>query len=492
MNTAAAAINDAPAGAAPRPWAHAVVVGLCIGSVGLFAATGWPVWVALPFAALYFGLMVLNWKAAWWVLLACIPLSVQVFFFNLTLSTSFPDEPMMAAFLGLLFVLLIARRKALPEWALRHPITLLVALQLVWTTVAVIYSTDHFRSAKFFLAKNWFLASFFVLPVLIFREKKDFKRGFLLLYIPTLLTMAVIFARHYTMGFGFRRIEKAIMHIYYNHVDYSTVMSMVLPLAVVAWPLTKGTATWKRAALAGSILFFLPAIYLTYARAAMIAVVFAGAVGVAIRLRLVNWVMPAFYAFVIFGFSWAVRGNKYLDYYPDFKETYMHYTWTDHMIATFKGQDMSSVERLYRWIAAVRMSKDRPLVGYGPNNFYTHYKPYAVQSFRTYVSRNPEESTTHNYFLLMLVEQGWPAMLLYAILVPLVFAHAQRTYRRFRGDIFYRACTLGVAMMFAACFINNFFSELIETHKVGALFYLSLSLLVVLGWKSRNATRDVA
>jgi hypothetical protein len=40
--------------------------------------------------------------------------------------------------------------------------------------------------------------------------------------------------------------------------------------------------------------------------------------------------------------------------------------------------------------------------------------------------------------------------------------------------------------MFAAGFVNNFFSELIENHKVGALFYLSISLLVILDLKSRK------
>jgi hypothetical protein len=40
--------------------------------------------------------------------------------------------------------------------------------------------------------------------------------------------------------------------------------------------------------------------------------------------------------------------------------------------------------------------------------------------------------------------------------------------------------------MFAAGFINNFFSELLETHKVGALFYLAMALLVVLDRKSKT------
>jgi hypothetical protein len=43
-----------------------------------------------------------------------------------------------------------------------------------------------------------------------------------------------------------------------------------------------------------------------------------------------------------------------------------------------------------------------------------------------------------------------------------------------------------MAMMFAAGFINNFFSELLETHKVGALFYLSIAMLVILDRKSKE------
>ena len=182
---------------------------------------------------------------------------------------------------------------------------------------------------------------------------------------------------------------------------------------------------------------------------------------------------------------YMVRHNKYIDYRPNYEHTYTHFTFADHMIATFRGEDMSSMERLYRWIAAVRMSTDKPLTGYGPNAFYFYYKPYAVSSFRTYVSRNMEQSTTHNYFLYTLVEQGWPGMLLYATLLFIFFIVAQRTYHRFK-DRFYRHATAGVAMMFAAGFINNFFSELIETHKVGTMFYLSIALMIVLEQKSRE------
>src|SRR5690606_14567276 len=108
-----------------------------------------------------------------------------------------------------------------------------------------------------------------------------------------------------------------------------------------------------------------------------------------------------------------------------------------------------------------------------------------ISTFRTWVSRNEEKSTSHNYFLYMLTEQGWPAMILCAILLMVYFDHAYKVYLRWK-DRFYISSTMGLDMMFAAGFVNNFFSELNETHKVGALFYLSMSLLVVLDYMSRQ------
>lgn len=469
----------------PGKWSQYISYGIFFIGLGLFAYTGNYIFAALPLGFLYVLLLGLNWKAAYFVMLASIPISYDLSFFNNAISTSIPDEPMMWMFL-LLFPLLFARRPdMIPEWWWRNPLVLIIVLQYLWLLVAVYFSHEPLYSIKFLLAKTWFLTSFFILPQFIFTKKKDFKLGFLLTLIPLILTMVWINARHAALGFRFNKVEKAIGEIYFNHVDYSTIMSMVFPLLLVAIPLSKGKSLVFRSVLIVVTILFLPAIYLTYARAALLAVVFALGIALAIRLRLVNLVMPVFYALMAALVIYMSTHNKFMDFRPKFESTYMHKNFTDHIIATFRGEDMSSMERLYRWIAGARMSQDEPWVGYGPNAFYYYYKPYAVSAFKTYVSRNPEKSTTHNYFLYMLVEQGWPALILYAILVMAVFAHAQRIYYRFK-DRFYKYCTLGMAMMFAAGFINNFFSELLETHKIGSLFYLSIALLVVLDRKSRE------
>ncbi len=466
-------------------WFTIAAFSLLFITVILFAYTGNYFVLAAPFVFLFLATMGLNWKLAYWIFLFTIPASIQINFANDTMAITLPDEPLMWFFL-LLFTLLFARNpNSLPKWWWKDPLVFVVILQFLWLIVAVLFSKVLFFSLKLLLAKTWLLVCFFILPIWIFKEKKDFIKGFYLLLIPTLITIIVILIHHAFLHFSFDKVQKSMSGLYYNHVDYSTVISMFFPLLLIAYPLSKGKGIVVRGILVAIICIFIAGITFAYARAAVIGVIFAIIIGLALRLKFVNIIMPAFYGIIIMMMLYMVPNNKFLDFRPDYNNTYMHKNFTDHMIATFRGKDMSSMERLYRWIAAIRMSRDRPITGYGPHAFYYYYKPYAISSFQTYVSRNPEHSTTHNYFLYMLVEQGWPAMILYAILIPLIFAKCQKLYFKFK-DRFYKLCSIGIAMVIAVGFINNFFSELIETHKVAALFYIPLALLVILDQKSKE------
>ena len=464
-------------------------------TVALFAYTGSYLVLAAPFGYLFFVLLGINWKTAYWIFLFTIPFSIQISFAGDTMSLTLPDQPLMWCLLGLFIVMLARNPNMMPKWWWKDKITFIALLQFLWLIVAVVCSKMLFFSLKFLMVKSWIMVCYFMLPVFIFTEKKDFILGFKLLLIPTLMTVIIILIHHAMLGFRFNKVQMSLaflgQSLYYNHVDYSSVTSMLFPLLLVAYSLTKKRNPVVRGGLLLIILIFIAGVIFAQTRAAYIAVFFAIAVGVAMRMKLVNIIMPTIYALIILLFCYMVPNNKYMDFRPDYNKTYMHKEFTDHLIATFRGKDMSSMERLYRWIATVRMSTDYPLTGVGPRAFYFYYKPYAVSSFQTYVSRNKEQSTTHNYYLYMLAEQGWPAMLLYALLVPVIFAKAQKIYHRFK-DKFWRAVTIGLAMTIAAGFINNFFSELIETHKVGALFYIPVALLIILDKKSKDLEKEDA
>ncbi len=456
---------------------------LCI---AMTAYTGNLFFLAAPFVFIGLAWLFLDWKSFYWFFLFTIPLSCDVSLG--TLSTTVPDEQLMWLFVPLVILLVAYNYKRIPAWFLKSPITFILFLQFAWLIVAVIFSENHILSLKFLAAKIWFLTSYVILPVLIFREKKDFTKAFLLFAIPTLLHAFVAFTWHYFLHFDYWASNKVVRPFYVNHVDYSTVLSMMFPLVLIAYQFTK-EKIWLRRFVLGIIIFLVPAIYVAGARAAMLGVIFSLIVAFAVRKKLVNFIMPAFFIFIASTIFYLANNHTYVKYRPDMKYTATQRTFGDLVTATFRGTDMSSMERFYRWIAAIRMSKDRPVTGVGPNNFYDHYKAYTSPMFKTWVWRNPEHSTTHNYFLFMLVEQGWPAMILYAILVMMVFAQAQKIYHRAK-DPFYKKVTMGLVMMFAAGFVNNFFSELLETHKIGALFYLSIVLLIVVDHQVRRQEKE--
>lgn len=206
-----------------------------------------------------------------------------------------------------------------------------------------------------------------------------------------------------------------------------------------------------------------------------------------------------FYSYVIGVFIiltalfWLKSNDRYLKYTNDYNNTIFHTNFTEHLIATYKLKDVSTAERFYRWIAGVRMIKDKPLTGYGPNTFYYNYKGYAVPAFKTWVSNNNDRSTVHNYFLLTVIEQGIPGLLLLLVLFGAMLYYAQYLYRRIK-DPFYKTTALTTGVIITMIIVVNLLSDLIETDKIGSLFFLCLATLIVTDVNTRrklNSSSDI-
>jgi O-antigen ligase len=185
---------------------------------------------------------------------------------------------------------------------------------------------------------------------------------------------------------------------------------------------------------------------------------------------------------------WLSSNDRYLHYAHDYRTTIFHKNFQEHLIATYKLKDVSTAERFNRWIAGVRMIKDNWLTGIGPNTFYYNYKPYAIPAFRTWVSDNKEHSTIHNYFLFVLIEQGVPGLLLFLFIIGAMIYYAEKIYHH-TEDKFYKATALACGVLTMMIVAVNFLSDLIETDKVGSLFFLCLAILVSIDLKTRSQPR---
>ena len=134
------------------------------------------------------------------------------------------------------------------------------------------------------------------------------------------------------------------------------------------------------------------------------------------------------------------------------------------------------MERVYRWVAATEMIQERPVVGYGPGNFYSEYKTHTVTAFQTYVSDNPDKSGVHNYFLMLASEQGIPGLILFVFLLIVCFIEAEKQFHLAKSRE-RRLFILCVVWILSSVVIMNLINDMFEVIKIGPFFFLALFIL---------------
>lgn len=444
--------------------------------------------LAIPFAAILFYAGWLNPSLAFYALLFSLPFSFE-YNFSSSLGTDIPDELLMLLTAGLCLLYAIFNRRTISSEIRKHPLVFLLTLLLSWMLVSILFSTHPLFSVKYGLAKGWYLGAFVLAPVLVFTGKSTITKAARLLAAAMLGVVLITLVRHGLSGFRFATINEALSPFFRNHVNYSAMLVCLLPLWVAFFHLTKNK-TYRRLIVAVIVLMLL-ALFFSYARGAWLALV-TGAVAVVLirkqKLVLAYLLLLVLAAGTVF---WLRQDNNYLRFAHNYQRTIFHKDFGEHLVATYKLKDVSTAERFYRWIAGVRMIKDQPLTGFGPNTFYENYKPYGVPAFKTWVSDNPEHSTVHNYFLLTVIEQGYPGLFFFLLLLGAMLWYAQYLWKRVK-DPFYKTIAMLTGVILVMLITVNCLSDLIETDKVGSLFFLCLSMLIVTDLRTAKEQTSVA
>ncbi|HWB64982.1 MAG TPA: O-antigen ligase family protein, partial [Chitinophagales bacterium] len=367
----------------------------------------------IPFGLLVVYTGIINFRLLFYMLWVAIPLSME-YSFSSSLGTDLPDEPLMIGLMFITFAFILTNYKSLPTGYFANVIIIALSAHLFWIFLSAITSVNQTVSFKVFLAKLWYITTFSLLSAFIIRNKDDLKKMFWCVYIPLTLLIVQVIIRHARLKFAFDEVNTPMPPFFRNHVNYAAILSVFFPFILLARTWYQ-RGTFKRRLLNFSILFYIIATYLSYTRTDYLALLLIYPLFWVIRHKLMKPVL----LFIGIGATLFVanlfHNNHFLDYAPVYQETIYHDDFEKHLSSTFEGKDVSSMERVYRWVAATRMFKDHPWVGFGPGNFYPYYKRYTLSDFRTYVSDNPERSTTHNYLLFTLTEQGTIGLVIFLI-----------------------------------------------------------------------------
>ncbi|MDQ3290319.1 MAG: O-antigen ligase family protein, partial [Bacteroidota bacterium] len=432
------------------------------------------------------GIVLTNYAVLYYLLLLAIPFSMEV---DLPggFGTDLFSEPLIillaACYLGSWLL-----GKNPDKQLMQHPLIKLLLLFFTWSVITSLLSADHLRSGKYLVAKIWYLLVFVFLAGDLIRNPTTWRR-FLYLFIGALgIVVTITLIRHAAVGFTFAAANKIVAPFLRNHVMYGVLSASALPYAVYLTLQQKNT---HRRAVIGIISFLLLAgVLASYTRASWLSLPLAVLYGFIIRFRLTRYLLAFILLTCVAGVIYLSSNYRYMQYAPDYEKTIFNKDdIRKHLQATYTLRDVSGMERVYRWIAAARMIADRPFTGSGPHTFYPEYLKYTVSRFTTYVSDNPEQSTVHNYFLLQFAENGYPGGILFLIFMGYALLLPEKIYHRTTQPE-HRKTVLAVGLCLFIIAVHLFLNELLETDKIGSLFYLSLVALIRLDYWTTNSRKN--
>lgn len=439
----------------------------------------------IPVLPLGLGLIFDDYRRLFYLLFMTIPFSVEYYSESARLGTDLPSEPIMIFLSGITILAWIKLKFGVHRDYIMHSITLFLVLHIFWIFVTALNSENLLISIKVFTAKIWYILPFFLFPLITFKETAEYERTYKIVYKFLFVAICIVLVRHAFEGFSFAASHGVVRPFFRNHVNYAAISVVCLPFVWAFLRIQKleGKSTkW----LTVIFLIFIVGIYFSYTRAAILSMIIAlGAYYIIFK----GWVKQAlaissFIAFI--GVVWLSWNNKYMEFTPDFEKTITHKEFDNLLEATYKLEDISSMERVYRWMAGIEMIKDRFWMGFGPGSFYSNYKSYSISRFQTYVSDNPEQSGIHNYFLMTWVEQGLIGFLIFIGLCFVLLIESENLYHRCT-DLKDKYLVMACALAFIIIFAMNLINDLIETDKVGPFFFLNMAFLLFISSKYKKS-----
>lgn len=377
------------------------------------------------------------------------------------LGTDFPTEPLLwlITAIGIVYVM----RK--PKLFIHRGFGLIILLQMIWGITTLLFAEYPLISFKYLLAKTWYIVPFYFLPFYVFDNDDNWNKAIKALLLATMIAGSYAFINHGFSGWTFSSRTLAGAPFFRNHVNYSCLLLLCLPASYFMFQETKEK---KYIFL---LLIFLVLLQFTYARIVYLSIAIALMSLICMRLKILKVAFVVGLMGAMFSGIYILSGDRLISLAPEYEQTISHQSFDQLIEASYKMQDISTMERAYRWIAGINMIQERPILGFGPSNFYNTYRPYTNNSFQTYVSDNPEKSGIHNYYLMLAVEQGIPGLLIFLGMVWYLIIQAEKKFhvrapeQRNRIEL----AILWLMMILSISLLN----DMIEVIKVGPFFFLA-------------------
>jgi putative inorganic carbon (hco3(-)) transporter len=432
---------------------------------------------AIPFGFVGFMLCLFYQRTLWHLGFFTMPLALQAKEFIGEASLSIPSDVIAAALMLIYGIRLIAHPNI--QWRfLKHPISVMLIIWLVWMFVTSFTSTIPLVSFKYFISTLWFVIGFYTLSGIFFREQEQMFR-FYSITAPALLAVIVYtLVLHGMHGFTHEASYTISRPFYIEHTVYGGSIALFFPAFFLLSFSHYISPGWKFFWRCASVILFL-GIILSYTRASWLGMI----AGMGLMFLLYNWgwlkkLIPVVTGVLIIALFYFI--TQLAQY--NFREVNKHDDGLIHRITSIfdTKTDDSNKERINRWTAAINMAKEKPVMGHGPGTYAMLYAPYQESRQLTIISTmHGDQGTTHNEYLLAASEMG----VLGAIIIFGLFLAT--LIRGIKG--FFQAPNAQQRLLYAAAicglttyYVHSIFNNLLDQEKMAIPMYAMMAMITSL------------
>lgn len=362
----------------------------------------------------------------------------------------------------------------------RHPVTLAILLNTAWIFFDCFLSDYKVVSFKFFVSRVWYIIVFYFLAVVLFKNYQRMHH-YLWLHIAGLSIVVIYtFVRHSQYDFAQIVSFTISQPFYVGHGVYAAAVAFLIPylLLQAAFAFKLKLPAWQMVFSGFLFVLFSLAVAYSFTRAAWLSL--AG--GLALfaifffRVRLLYLL-----AVLLLGIFYLVSNSNDIIYQLSFNKQNSAEGFDKHLESVSNiNNDVSNLERVNRWVAAINMNRVKPITGFGPGTYPFAYAVYQDPEFETEITTYfGDNGGVHNEYLAALSETGWPGLISFLLILVVVY------YKGFK--LVYDARDLNVCILAASVLtglatylIHGLLNNYSETDKIAVLFWGSFAVITAL------------
>ena len=399
-----------------------------------------------------------------------------------------PTEPLLFGVL-LIFIFKLIIDRTFDKKIFYHPITILVGINLLWMFFTSLTSTMTIVSLKFFLSRLWFVIGLYIFAIQLFKNKQNIGKYFWFYTFSLIIVITYTLTRQSHYGFLDQEVANYMVNPLYNdHTAYAAALAMILPV-MIGLLFLKNYSYWQRIAAFVVTIILIIALVFSYTRAAWLslAVAFVMFLLVILKIKFRTFAIIVVSSVVILLLFWTQVYMKLEKNRQDASSNFSEQLQSVTNIST----DASNRERLNRWSSAIRMFREKPVLGWGPGTYMFKYAPYQFSYERTEISTNSGDlGNAHSEYLGPLAESGLFGSLSFLAVVIASIYYAMRLYRNTKDKntkIIILSVLIGLVTYYVHGILNNF----LDTDKLSALFWGFTAIIVALDIAEKQNAKEL-